>query len=47
MHCEIKIQGAGAAGAGKCSPVVVSGAVLRKDLKPGYLKTRVLFRPEV
>ena len=39
MHCEIKIWGAGAARAGKCSPVVVSGAVLRKYLKTGCLKT--------
>ena len=39
MHCEIKIWVAGAARAGKCSPVVVSRAVLRKDLKTGCLKT--------
>ena len=43
MHCEIKIWVAGAARAGKCSPVVVSRAVLRKDLKTGCLKTTVTF----
>ena len=39
MHCEIKIWGAGAARPGKYSSVVVSRAVLRKDLKTGCLKT--------